>query len=322
LKIFFTRYMNLAQLFDSVFYVYKKSFAYQIMFVLLTQTIYAAVAFAASVAIVLYSGLTGGAVSLFTVFLPALPFLLVLVVAYAFGVSGNIALTYQVRAGGRVRASEALSLAARSIPRVSCVILLQFAAKTPAIALLVLNVTLSFQRPEAFFLSDEYILSALESLLTPYNLFWVLVALANFVIIDTSFIAAVPAAVFERKGPLAAVKKSCALVRKDYWKLFAAGFLWLATLWAVQRSLLTISDLVIVLVGLLNDSASLTFSASYFTVLYGSIGITAVVVTLVAPLGGIFPGMVYFNQRIKHEALETEISPEQLDYQGGPDHVF
>ncbi|MCM8710301.1 hypothetical protein M2651_04580 [Clostridium sp. SYSU_GA19001] len=131
----------------------------------------------------------------------------------------------------------------------------------------------------------------------------------------TWFSFAFHAAVIEKKGVFASIKRSFSLVHSNFWKLFGTTLLITITLYAVRISINSffalLGSVVFLILRLLNFQqdflAAIGAAATYL-----QFPLSIVYWLIVSPLGYIMLTFLYFNQRFKKEGFDLILKLKEI----------
>jgi len=141
-----------------------------------------------------------------------------------------------------------------------------------------------------------------------------LIVFIAYLMLENIFAVTMAVATFEGRWFFGAVIRSWELIKHDFWKVLIARFLWIiATLCMFYAAFG-----VLILFMLLNYWLMDTFGAwaidSFEIMAMVIYSIVSVIIGFAMfPLNGILQSVIYYNQRIKHEALDIEIMIEQAE---------
>jgi hypothetical protein len=114
----------------------------------------------------------------------------------------------------------------------------------------------------------------------------------------------IPVAVFEKRSFFSAVIRSWLLLKGEFWKILGLRILWVVVIYifmyAAQGLWLTVSGIFYISPAF-EYMGMMTSTVMVFLISF-----------LVGPLEGIFPAVIYFNQRIKKEGMDIELCIEGL----------
>jgi hypothetical protein len=289
--------MNAAELLDRTFDVYKKSFLKQLTFSafvgLISVGLLAVAAMAAAVfawvpyALFNAAGYGGGVLVLLAAL--ALPLLMIW---NATAESGYVFLSKQAFCGVPVKIVAAYLPGA--VLRVASVLITQIVLALPFWLLPGLYVYQYFNFSFTGLMTVNFTYAALSGA----------VLMVLYIIYANIFALSIPVAVFERRVFFGAVRRSWFLMKGEFWKILGLRVLWYVIVLVLSYSLQALWMLA---------AGVFTVSASFMAV-GGTVGTVMYFITsfIMGPLGGIFPAVLYFNQRLKKEDYAKELAHERL----------
>jgi len=299
--------MTAAELMDRSIYVYKKSFWPQLAFAAILGIIF-------FMAFMVASLVAGSAILYLVAISPAdsavIGILLIvgaiLLPVYLFwsaaASAGHILLSRQAFYGHKVRLD--VGQVPRVAVRVFFTLIAQIIVALPfagAIALLIYTLVEGA--------------GSLHNAWLAVILGFVLVLVAAYLLLAHLFSLAVAVSVFEQKTFFSALFRSWDLIKGEYWKLLGMRILWFLVstvlAYSIQGGLSLVSMLVTLLMEMLSFSAVITTSVTLITAMITSL-LSFAVAFAAMPLSGVFHATLYFNQRIKKEGLDIEISLGRL----------
>jgi hypothetical protein len=299
--------MNAAEVMDRVLDVYKKSFFKQIAFsaiiglismILIFVLVFAAVMFTVVPMII---GNVNEETMVFGLFFALIAVMLPLYMIWnATASSGHILLSRQAFCGQRVKLP--LSKLPKVVLRVIGVTIAQILLSLPFIAVCLVCV---------YFLFEFNINTLLFNSLAVMSFFsstaWIALAITTalaYVVYSNIFALSVPVAVFERRSFFGAVQRSWALIKGKFWEILGLRMLWFIIvsifnysaqgIWGIISGVFAVSPMYVFIGGMVSALMMI------------------VIAIVMAPLSGIFPAILYFNQRIKREGLDIEMGLERL----------
>jgi hypothetical protein len=292
--------MNAAEIYDRVFDVYKKTFGKQLGYA-------AVVGLMAGMAM----GFVLAGLSVALLLLPFAGFTIpggVVVIAYAL-VFAPLVLFWQaaLSAGAIWFSRQALSGEKINLPVYNLFSIIGRAAAALLAQVLLALPYLAFMGGFIYFLFRYIPVFNSVWFSRVYFIFfilWGLAVTAGFFIYMHMFSLAIAAAVNERVLLFEAVRRSFALIKKDFWRLFALRVLWVLMVFALAAAAQGLLSLLPAISGLLLAGAGFSVQIMLLLQLLG--GLASVVITFaLGPLDGILTAVIYFNQRIKHEGLRN-----------------
>ncbi|MCL2016054.1 MAG: hypothetical protein FWG68_07410 [Defluviitaleaceae bacterium] len=301
--------MNAAALMDRVFDLYKATFKIQIAFSVILGIISFVLLFGVITifAVTLASAMIGmGDVDDNTIFVIVIVFgavILPLIVAWTyFSSSGHILIAKQAF----YKEIPQLPFAAtfQALGRVITVALAHLILSLPwliILGLLIYSFTTGFD--VLFFITEEPLL---------FFLFTLIYAVV-YVIYSNIFALSVPVAIFDKRLFFASVKESWRLIKGDFWRILGIRLLWLVLVQLLSFSAQGLFSTIILLVTAFAESA-VDISGIWVMVVAGQLPfwISTIITLLVAPMEGIMTATIYFNQKIKKDALDISIGLELL----------
>lgn len=304
--------MNAAGLMDSVFEVYKKSFAKQLLFSALVGVLSFIAMFvlgiiaAFAVAIPMINNIDNSFyLMLFAVLAAMLP---VYWIWTSTADAGHILLSKQAFYGEKL--TYPFRPLFKTIFRVLGATLAQILLSIPWLLVLLGIVLLASNPADSLYAGDTtFLLSFLSS---NFYIILTIVSAVVYVAYSNLFALAVPVAVFENKTFFKAISRSYTLLKGEFWKILGIRLLWVLVSYLFSYSAQGLWYLLMALVSVLTESALGSSAALWMT---GNIlqSLFSVVIGFVmGPLTGIMTALIYFNQRIKREALDIEIGLDQL----------
>ncbi len=312
-------HMDVAEVLDKIFDVYKKGALTQILFGLVFSIIMYIVIFV----VLGVLGLIGfiGFGSMFKDFFSGgfsitalslmIGFITVAMFACLYGfslrVNGSLYIASQTMEGRKTDISKAISMAVKNglyiftaclAQMILCIVVFALYAAIAVGVLMLLGVIHGFSGSIDHFL--------------PSLLGWKLIVIVLLFIgymflmllLQTVFMLTVPVAAIERRHFFGAVTRGYALIKHDFWKTFFICFINICIMYVIMGTIMSVVVLVIMGVTLLGKATSLnTPVAMMFLQLYQSV-LSNVANILITPFYGIIPMTVYVNQRIKYEGLD------------------
>ena len=300
-------YMNTAELLDTAFELYKKTFWRQMVRVMILG-IPAILAFSAYIAAAVFIlGVTnsGGASGLsMSAGILAFFFILMYLVWAAASAAGNISLTRQAFYGSPISLDTMFNDIKSNFFRVFSALSAVFLAVLPFLAAAIYIVIYAARYIQ--------LLRASSAFLIFISVVALFAAALIALIFQTLTSNAVHAAAFEKKYFFAAVIRSCVIIKGDAVKIFGTYIIWQMITAIVSYSALIALYLA---AGFVNGALGWV-SDYYLPGLYPAMVISNMVSVwisvVLSPLSGILPSSVYFNQMIKKEGLDIKIKLEML----------
>jgi len=304
--------MNSAELLDSVFEVYKKSFGKQIgvsiiFNIILTAILYFFIFAGGLVLAVNLIGNSGSFAStsvstiiMIVVFILLL--VLIITIHSALATTGNALITKHTFLGEPCSIGEVIKASFKKLLP-ACL-----AGIANAIVMLPVFILLAF---------FAYLYFVMIYDLTRYNstpgvftviatILIILLALVVSIFCSAISMMSVSAAIFEKKYFFAAVAKSFRLAKPDFAKILGLVTVWTLITGATSYSITSVIDLGATFAEFFvpqEAAGAIAMMAMSVSTIFSSI-----VSTLLAPLSGIFSTMMYINQRFKHEGLDIELN--------------
>ena len=132
-----------------------------------------------------------------------------------------------------------------------------------------------------------------------------------YVVYSNIFALSIPVAIFEKRLFLSTVTRSFELLKGYFWKILGLRLLWALIVYlfsySTQSLIVTVIAVISMITGNLIDLGALWINTGtlqfYIALLVG---------ILMGPMDGIMTALIYFNQKIKKEGLDIEISLERL----------
>ncbi|MCL2363258.1 MAG: hypothetical protein FWC71_01190 [Defluviitaleaceae bacterium] len=300
--------MNAAELMDRVFDVYKRSFWKQLAYAAIVAT-------ASTFALGLIIGVLGigaifiasvgevsalGVTSLIFIFLAIIVFALLMQAALT---AGAILLSRETFMGRIIRLPMKQLMGA--ILRAFTALLAQLILLTPFTAVVV-GLVYGYIR------FSFYVDILANSRLYYVLLIILLVAVvAGFLLFMHLFSLSVAVAVTERSYFFNALVRGVNLLRGDFWRLFGVRMIWFVIIFVFVGTAQGLLMLVPSLLGILFAGTPAILIIAFVLNMFFMVGSMAVSFAMY-PLDGILTAVIFFNQRIKKEGLDMEISIEEL----------
>ena len=298
--------MSVAELMDKVMDVYKKAFWKHMAFAAIISLISFVVVFAMSIVLFLIVGLlmfaaqTGGArgghndAIVGIVIIIVIAYLPTVVAWQSFSTSGHILLSR------KAFLSEKILLKKMGL----------FSVIISVITAVIANVLVSLP-----FIGVAFVFAfALTLSGSSYTVVIVTMLIIGFLylLMANLFSLSIAVAAFERRYFFDALMRSYKLVKVDFWRIFGIQFLWILAIIAFSLSGQGLLGLVSwgwsVFSGTANMGVIVNVIVMFFSTVVGPI----ILALLIAPLYGIMQSIIYFNQRMKHEAYDLELRLEKL----------
>ena len=328
-------YMNAAEVMDTVFDIYKKSFFSQVGMNFCVYTIGFVVLYLFLILFTIagiyigsfFSGMFGAVTGGFgqpgvgAIIVAASVVFIWLVLIYINTVaSATCFLSWLSFSGGAIRVSFALNNTFKSFGRIITVSLAQAICGAPAVLLAVLAIYALFSG-QGVFTADYWLGEGLMSLMSPPNIFLLtLIIIAGWFAISAvyNFIAlALPIAVFDRKHFFSAVVGSYRIIKGHFWLILGMRTVFFGVGLLISYSFTGLFALFQGVTGGLSGSFAIDLNGIRFvtTVLQYITVILAAVLRM--PLNGIFTAVIYFNQKIKKDGLDLVMKLSELERLNG-----
>lgn len=220
---------------------------------------------------------------------------------------GIIKISSQVFSDEYVGFGEAMGASFKNLHKVIGIMLIEILLFIPA--LIIFGLIFYFISSDASitimgtYRSGEIILIIL-AILTGLALLFVIL------IYSTMFSFSLHAVVIEKKGVIAAIKRSFSLIRNNFWRIFGATLLFGLTIYAIQSSLSSFLTGILSLLYLLIKF--LNVPLDYITFLNLTLSLTTWPLRIlswliITPVGSIMTTLLYYNQRFKKEGYDMVI---------------
>ena len=137
-----------------------------------------------------------------------------------------------------------------------------------------------------------------------------------YVVYSNLFALSIPVAIFENRLFFSTVTRSWGLLKGSFWQILGLRILWALLIYLFSYSA---QGLVVAAVGLLAALAGQVTDFGYLWFATGPLQfyIYLFVAILVGPMEGIMTALIYFNQKIKKDGLDIEISLYRLQRSAG-----
>lgn len=228
---------------------------------------------------------------------------------------GIIEISAEQYTGSKMNLQNAITNSLKSLPKIFVILLL--------VAIAALPIVLFFWKIIEWMI-ENVDLEVLEYDITGIQ--WIIIIVVPLLILLISaFIMMVyytvlgfsfQVATIEKKGPIASIKRSFILVRRNFWKLFGYNILFFLTVMGIRYSLESIVGLILGIIYLVGKLFSVNQEYTIlFASLYGVMAWPINILTwlIVTPIGGIMSTLLYFNQRFKKEGLDIELKLKVLE---------
>ena len=305
--------MNSAEVLDRVFETYKRSFGKQLLYSLIVGAIGFGVMFIFAIfgslmlvfAFFAYNAsfIVGGGI--------ILSFLLLLLLFWSAASSTGHLLLSKPAFYGRHVALPPGELG-KTILRVVSAIIAQLLLSIPFIIIIILLLYFLFSTVFLSPVLDMFMVDPVLSVITFVGTFAIISLFGGFlyIVYTNFFFLVVSVAVFEKRIFFGTLKRSWELIRGDFWKILGIRVLWFIIIAVITNSaagILLISDWLIS-----TFAAGVNIELIYFGIASLVNMLSLGIAFIVAPLRGIMPAVIYFNQRIKKEGMGIEIQIERL----------
>lgn len=302
--------MSLSEIMDRSIDVLRKYMKSIVLFSLVYGLIYTAgvvfLIFGGSIVIVLSTAILQSAV--IPVILLSLIFIIIVVIIMASKV-GVIKITSQVYSGEKVGLGEAMAASFKNLHKLLGIFLIELLSFIPVLIVLggiVYFVSKSIDT--AMLVNTAF--GAREIILIILFILVILVFIFGVQMYYTWFSFALQAAVIEKRGIIASVKRSFGLIKRNFWRIFGITLLIGFTVYAIQSSLTSfmtgILSLLYLLVKFLNLPVDfLTFINMTYSL--ASFPISIISWLIITPVGAIMTTLLYYNQRFKKEGYDMVV---------------
>lgn len=168
---------------------------------------------------------------------------------------------------------------------------------------------------EAFFTYGSLLSVKASSIII--TLIAVIGSLLIFFAYNTVLAFSIHAAVIEKKGVFASLKRSYVLVKRNFWRIFGTLLLISLTTYAFRSSIESFFVMVVNLIYLILRFFNI--KPDYITVISFTLSIvrwplTAFFSLVVTPIGTIMTSLLYFNQRFKKEGYDLVLRLREIRY--------
>lgn len=229
---------------------------------------------------------------------------------------GIIKIASQEFSGIKAGLGEAMKASFKSLPKLFGILLIEILLSIPAFAVIGGAVYLIFENLDT---ATNFALDVGMGMWgTLIILLFILIILAISMVIQmyyTWFSFTLHAAVLEKRGVIASVKRSFALVRKNFWSIFGITLLIGYTVYAIQSSLSSFITALLSLLYLLVKFLNLPMDFISFLNLTYSIAnfpISILSWLVITPIGTIMTTLLYYNQRFKKEGYDMVIGLREI----------
>lgn len=307
--------MTLAQILDRAVYIMKKYMKTIVLYTL----VYGIILFVGAIILALIGGISAVvSAGIFdnvpiAVTFGVLLIVIILSVSYSQHV-GIIKIASQEYLKENIQMEQAMRAAAKSIPKVSAIVISALFMFAPILALLGwLGYLLIRALDNALTLSttlDGRIAFIIIIVITAILLY-------SFVVLSflTWFLFSFHALIIEKKGIFASIKRSFELVRHNFWRIFGSLTLILLTVYAIRISFNSIlgllGSLLYLLMKFLNAREGFILVMS-MAVSYIQFPVNIAYALLVTPISFIAITHLYFNERFKKEGLDLILKLKEI----------
>jgi len=301
--------MNVAALMDRVFDIYKTTFLYQFAFSIVislasSMLLFGAVFVFVIVGVIMYAAFANEA-AIIVIVIIGLLILLPLYMAWVYlSSSGHIYISKQ--AFYKEKLTLPFKETLRALLRVMSVGIAQFILMLPPLIFLAfVFIAASFVADIGWDLGQFFVLHPAFIIIASIIFGLAFVAYLNI------FALSVPVAIFEKRLFFSAVIRSFQLLQGDFWRILGLRVLWffmvLLFSYSAQGLLMLVFGIITFIGGDMYSLIGLWTLTSIFQV-YASMAVSL----LIAPMEGIMSALIFFNQKIKKDGLDIEISLEHL----------
>ena len=298
--------MNSAETLDRVFEVYKRSLSQQLVYSLIVG----AIATIGGVFLLIFGIISLGLFVFELSFIVGLSISIGLLLVFllfwsAASNAGHILLSKPAFYGKKVELP--FKQLGKVILRVASAIIAQFLLSIPFIIILVVYLYFYFDTLFNTLAVDQSL-----AILTYFGTFTLLAILIGFlyIVYTNFFFLVIPVAVFEEKTFFGTLNRAWELINGDFWRILGIRVIWYLIITVITNAAVGMLAIASSLIEYF--AASISMTALYFGVALIVNIISFGVAFLVAPLRGIMPAIIYFNQRMKKEGLGIEIQIERL----------
>ncbi len=323
-KLFY-RYMNTAGILDRTVYIFKKSFLQHFVSSILVTIVSAVIGFFSLVGFLLLIGM-GGAFSIINfntdsgvyisiIVTVAIAILIFMGFASSGLLSANISLSKNVFYGESPNLSNAFSVALKSMPRVFTVLVAQFIVYSLVTAVFALITYLYTTTLASSYYSIYNVFS--DSAFLIGLLIILLIYLFVTLLISTAFSVSIPISILEKRYFFGAIIRSFTLVKSSFFKILGTLLIFTIILYTGYYSIAIIFNITEGLLGFTQDLARNSSTpyeqlALLYPILIFRLFLSKLIDILVQPFFPILQSVIFFNQKIKLEGLDIEISAEKL----------
>ena len=141
-----------------------------------------------------------------------------------------------------------------------------------------------------------------------------LIVFVAYLMLENIFAVTMAVATFEGRWFFGAVIRSWELIKHDFWKVLITRFLWIIATMCIFYAAYGVLFLFMILNYWLMDTFGAWAIDSFEIAAMVIYSIVSIIIAFAAfPLNGIMQAVIYYNQRIKHEALDIEIMIEETE---------
>lgn len=309
--------MSLSEILDRSIDILKKYIKSIVLFSLCYGFIYTGGVLVFAIGGGIFIALSAAITSDFVI--PAILLVLIVIVAVILVLAsrvGIIKIASQEFSGTRVGFGEAMKASLKSLPKLFGILLIEILLSIPAFAVIGGAVYLIFNNLDA---ATDFVMGMGMGLWgTLVIILFIFIILVISVVIQmyyTWFSFTLHAAVLEKRGTFASVKRSFSLVRKNFWKIFGITLLIGYTVYAIQSSLSSFITAILSLLYLLVKFLNLPMDFLSFLNLTYSIAnfpISILSWLVITPIGTIMTTLLYYNQRFKKEGYDMVIGLREI----------
>ena len=300
--------MNAAELMDSVFDVYKRSFWKQLAYAAIASTV-SSVVFGILIgilgvgSIIILAGTNAAALQVTTVILIVLAVVVFALLIQAVMTAGAILLSRETFMGRFIRLP---------MKQLMSAIWRAFTALLAQLILLTLYIAAAVGLIYGYVRFAPYVAVLSYTRFYYILLIILLVAIAiGFLLLAHLFSLSVAVAITERSVFFHALVRGVTLLRGDFWRLLGVRVMWFIIIFVFLGTSQGLLMLLPSLLGILLAGTPLVMVLIFLFNLIFMVG-SMVITFALYPLDGILTAVVFFNQRIKKEGLDLEISIEEL----------
>lgn len=228
---------------------------------------------------------------------------------------GIIKISAQQYTGEKISVQNALTSSLISLPKIFVILLLASIVFSPVIFVFWKLIIWMMESVDLYlFEFGIEIVKWMSIIIIP--LLMILISLFIVLIYYTLFSFSFQVATIEKKGPLASIKRSFILVKKNFWKMVGYNLIFILTVMGIRYSLQSLVGLILGIIYLVGKLFSINQDYNILLAsLYGVLSWPINILTwlIVSPIGGIMSTLLYFNQRFKKEGLDIELKLKVLE---------